>query len=143
LTASEPLVANATRYYPLKRAANATNYVIGRTFLQEAYIIADYEQRNFSVYPCQWEANATPEIVSTFSPTYNITPVVSPNNNSTSSGMKSSSNTGAIAGGVVGVLAALAIAAALSYFYWWRPKRHQHYTTDGKLEKPAIPPSSS
>ena len=36
LTASQLLVTNATRYYPLKRAANPTQYVIGRTFFQEA-----------------------------------------------------------------------------------------------------------
>jgi hypothetical protein len=139
LTASQPLVTNATRYYPLKRAANSTQYVIGRTFLQEAYVVADYERRNFSVFPCQWEADATPDIVSTFSPTYNITPAASPSGHSTpgtSSG--GSSNTGAIAGGVVGGIVALTIIAVLVYFCWWRPRRRQHYTTDGKLEKSEI-----
>jgi hypothetical protein len=36
LLASPPLVANATRYFPLKRAANDTQYTLGRAFLQEA-----------------------------------------------------------------------------------------------------------
>jgi hypothetical protein len=36
LTAGPPLVANNTSYFPLKRAANATQYTLGRTFLQEA-----------------------------------------------------------------------------------------------------------
>ena len=139
LTASTPLVTNATRYYPLKRAANSTQYVIGRTFFQEAYVVADYERRNFSVFPCQWEADATPDIVSTFSPVYNITPSASPTGPPTAgSSSGGSSNTGAIAGGVVGGIAALVIIAALVYFCWWRPKRRQHYTTDGKLEKSDI-----
>lgn len=36
LTAKYPLVANTSKYFPLKRAANETQYTLGRTFLQEA-----------------------------------------------------------------------------------------------------------
>lgn len=39
LLASPPrVVGNATKYFPLKRAANDTQYTLGRTFLQEAYV---------------------------------------------------------------------------------------------------------
>jgi hypothetical protein len=31
-----PIVSNRTRYFPLKRATNETQYTLGRTFLQEA-----------------------------------------------------------------------------------------------------------
>lgn len=36
LIAEYPLTLNATRYFPLMRAANDTQYTLGRTFLQEA-----------------------------------------------------------------------------------------------------------
>src|SRR5207244_4162339 len=36
LTAYPPLVSNSTRYFPLKRAANDSQYTLGRVFLQEA-----------------------------------------------------------------------------------------------------------
>lgn len=36
LTASPPLVANATKYFPLKRAMNSSQYTLGRVFFQEA-----------------------------------------------------------------------------------------------------------
>lgn len=36
LTATFPLVPNSTRYFPLKKAANDTQYTLGRAFLQEA-----------------------------------------------------------------------------------------------------------
>jgi Eukaryotic aspartyl protease len=36
LTATPPLVQNTTSYFPLKRAANDTQYTLGRVFLQEA-----------------------------------------------------------------------------------------------------------
>jgi len=36
LMASYPLLTNASRYFPLVRATNASQYTLGRTFLQEA-----------------------------------------------------------------------------------------------------------
>jgi hypothetical protein len=36
LQAEYPIVANTSNYFPLKKAANATQYTLGRTFLQEA-----------------------------------------------------------------------------------------------------------
>ena len=36
LEAGYPLIQNTSKYYPLKRAANDTQYTLGRTFLQEA-----------------------------------------------------------------------------------------------------------
>jgi len=36
LTAGQPLVSNTSRYFPLKRAVNDTQYTLGRAFLQEA-----------------------------------------------------------------------------------------------------------
>jgi hypothetical protein len=38
LTVSYPIVANATRYFPLKRTNDSTQYTLGRTFFQEAYV---------------------------------------------------------------------------------------------------------
>ena len=49
LTAEYPIVSNATRYFPLKRAQNDSQLTLGRTFLQDAYVIADYDRNNFSV----------------------------------------------------------------------------------------------
>ncbi|CZR52704.1 uncharacterized protein PAC_02581 [Phialocephala subalpina] len=52
-TASSP----ATKYFPLRKAADASVYTIGRAFLQEAYLIVDYERNNFSVYQAQFNAD--------------------------------------------------------------------------------------
>ena len=38
LEVSYPIVANATRYFPLKRANDSSQYTLGRTFFQEAYV---------------------------------------------------------------------------------------------------------
>lgn len=49
LMAKYPIVDNATRYFPLKQAQNDSQYTLGRAFLQNAYLIADYDRSNFSV----------------------------------------------------------------------------------------------
>ena len=49
LMAEYPIVNNATRYFPLKQAQNDSQFTLGRTFLQDAYVIADYDRNNFSV----------------------------------------------------------------------------------------------
>lgn len=36
LNVGPPLVSNSTKYFPVKRAANSTQYTLGRAFLQEA-----------------------------------------------------------------------------------------------------------
>jgi hypothetical protein len=84
LTVSYPIVENATRYFPLKRANDSSQYTLGRTFFQEAYVplhnkitqthivnryvIADYERRNFSISECKWDASLSQQIVTIFPP---------------------------------------------------------------------------
>jgi hypothetical protein len=54
LQLAPPLVEIITHYFPLKRAADWRQYVLGRVFLQETYLTVDYERANFSlsqVYP--------------------------------------------------------------------------------------------
>lgn len=55
-------VTDAAYYFSLKPAANATQYTLGRTFLQEAYLTVDYDRDNFSVSQCTWVQGATSKI---------------------------------------------------------------------------------
>ncbi|KAF2799538.1 acid protease, partial [Melanomma pulvis-pyrius CBS 109.77] len=50
LQARYPIYNNETNYFPIRRAYNESQYTLGRTFLQEAYVTVDYERSNFSVY---------------------------------------------------------------------------------------------
>ncbi|CAD0109001.1 unnamed protein product [Aureobasidium uvarum] len=121
-----PYVANSTRYFPLKRAANDTQYTLGRTFLQEAYVVADYERRNFTVAPCVWEQNSASEIRTIFSPDSKF-----------SFGGKSSGiSGGAIAGIVIGVLAIIAILAGALWFM--RRKKQQKKYAAVELEAKSL-----
>ena len=49
LTVSDPIVNDTTHYFPIRRAPNDSQYTLGRAFLQESYLIVDYERRNFSI----------------------------------------------------------------------------------------------
>lgn len=67
LQAQPPFTPNATRYFPLHRAANETQYTLGRTFLQEAYLTVDWERGNFSVSQCLFEPDMTPQRIGSYS----------------------------------------------------------------------------
>ncbi|KAL9106540.1 MAG: hypothetical protein Q9227_008455 [Pyrenula ochraceoflavens] len=49
LTMPSPPAQSTTRYFPLQRAANSTQYTLGRAFLQEAYLVVDWERATFSL----------------------------------------------------------------------------------------------
>ena len=45
-------------YFPLRKAANNTQFTIGRTFLQETYLKVDYERNNFSIFQATFSPTA-------------------------------------------------------------------------------------
>ncbi|KAF2216702.1 hypothetical protein CERZMDRAFT_108673 [Cercospora zeae-maydis SCOH1-5] len=106
LEASYPFYQNATRYFPIRRAANNTQYTIGRTFFQEAYVIADFGRSNFTVAQASFDNLDTERLVAIDSPPVNST---FSEEETSPSGLGG----GAIAGIVVGAVAGLAIIASL------------------------------
>jgi len=105
LQASYPYYQNATNYFPIRRAANSTQYVLGRTFLQEAYLIVDYERANFTIAQAAFPDPLPVAKVVTIEPT----------SSATSKSTEKSLGTGAIAGIAVGgtILVFLAVIGAL------------------------------
>ncbi|PVH79808.1 acid protease [Cadophora sp. DSE1049] len=120
LTASWPLVENKTRYFPLKRANDSSQYILGRAFFQEAYVIADYERKNFSVSQCKWDSS--PQNIVTIFPPSNSTD----NPKSETTGLP----VGAIAGIAAGGGALLIVIAVVLYFCWWRPRQRKRKTAE-------------
>ncbi|CZT46675.1 uncharacterized protein RSE6_07138 [Rhynchosporium secalis] len=125
--------ANSTKYYfPLRQATNEAQYTIGRAFLQEAYVITDYERNTFSVHqaihPMDSVGNTT--IVS-----------IRPPQDSTFSGVPIQSGSklsgGAIAGIVIGAFLLVAISALLIFFLCRRKRQRKQNDTD--FEKPLAP----
>lgn len=116
LTASWPLVPNATRYFPLKRANDSSQYTLGRVFFQEAYMIADYERGNFSISQCKWDS-APQNLISILSPDTGT---------SIAHGLSTGIIVGIAAGGAVLILA----SALVLFFAWWRPRHRKRKASE-------------
>ncbi|KAI5369338.1 Putative aspartic peptidase A1 family, aspartic peptidase domain superfamily [Septoria linicola] len=106
---------NTSNYFPLKRANSSAQYTLGRTFFQEAYVIADYDRSNFTVAPCEWDASRMAS--------QNIKSILRANETGSDGGDSGSSNTGAIAGGVVGGVVGIIAIAGLVLFLIRRKKK--------------------
>ena len=121
LEVSQPFYNTSRRYFPIRRAADEKLYVLGRTFLQEAYLVVDWERGNFSVSQAQHQVAER-----------DIVPI-----RSVSSGPSKHPGltAGVVAGVVVAVVVVILIAAASSYFFW-RRKRARARTTSEDLTSP-------
>lgn len=120
--------ADATKYYfPLRQAANDAQFTIGRVFLQEAYLITDYERNTFSVHQAIHPTDSVNN--------QSIVDILPPDHSAFTGNPKGRSDstlsTGAIAGIVVGVLAGV-LASAI--FFICRRKRQN--APDKEFEKP-------
>ena len=110
LQASYPFYPNATRYFPIRRAANDSQYVLGRTLLQEAYLTVDYERGSFKVAQA-----AFPDPL----PAANVMAIMPPK-----STPKASTSSGISTGAIVGIaLAAVAIVVLFILGFLCRRKR--------------------
>ncbi|KAH7130262.1 aspartic peptidase domain-containing protein [Dendryphion nanum] len=72
LTAKPPFrgLNTSSRYFPIRRGNQEKQFVFGRTFLQEAYLIVDWERQNFSVSQLTWQYGAPQNITAIYSNEY-------------------------------------------------------------------------
>jgi hypothetical protein len=116
LEASYPYYENATRYFPIRRAAHSSQYFIGRTLLQEAYLIADYQRGNFTLAQASFENAGQENIVAIEPPPASGTSLATP---ISSKGLSA----GAIAGIVIGAVFVLALAGILLWYLSWNKRQ--------------------
>lgn len=119
----------STNYFPLRRAADNTQYIVGRAFLQETYLTVDYERNNFSLSQAVFTEEAVNNVA-----LYAITrpdDSIFPGPTSSSSGLSTRAKAGIGAG--VG-LAAVAAAVLLCYYCFKRRK-----TTDSEKTSEKTP----
>lgn len=132
LNLTAPIVGNDTRWFPLKQAHNSTQYTLGRVFLQEAYVIADYERHNFSVSQASFPSTSVAA---------NLVAIHPPgsNNNTTndtaSTTTKKGLQTGAMAGVAIAGVAIVALVAIAAFL--WRRKKKRHELADTSVPRPA------
>ena len=116
LTADYPIVNNATRYFPLRQAQNYSQYTLGRAFLQDAYVIADYDRSNFSVSQAVFSnGSTTQQIVAIHRPGDMQPPTY-----------RKTLSTGVIAGIVVAAFVSFSILTTATIRYAVRKRTRKH-----------------
>ena len=116
LEVSQPFYNTSRHYFPIRRAADEELYVLGRTFLQEAYLVVDWERGNFSVSQAQHQVVER-----------DIVPIRSASSEPTK---HNGLSPGPIAGVVVAIVVAICIAAAAGYLLWRRRRARAATTRD-------------
>ena len=114
---SAPIYPNGTSYYfPLMPTDDTNNYRLGRTFLQEAYVTANYHTKTFNVSQCIFDDGASAKVIAipSVAPSVPTSTIDSgdPNNPKPTKSSRDLSG-GAIAGIVIGVLAVIAVAGGI------------------------------
>ncbi|KAL8918124.1 MAG: hypothetical protein Q9172_005551 [Xanthocarpia lactea] len=123
LQAKPPFAANTTRYFPLQRAANVTQYTLGRTFLQEAYLTVDWERQNFSISQCSFNPDISQQ---------KLVPIQSVNGSTTDTGQQGATSNGTIIGVAVGVaVAVVLIFGGVATFFITRRRRQRQQGAEG------------
>lgn len=108
LMVGRPFYNTSRHYFPIRRAADEKLYVLGRAFLQEAYLVVDWERGNFSVSQARHQTTER-----------DIVPIHPVNDEP---GKHSGLSPGVVAGVVVAIIVTALIAAAAGYVLW-RKKR--------------------
>jgi hypothetical protein len=125
------VTSGSTSYFPLRRAANYTQYTIGRSFLQEAYLTVDYERNNFSVSQATFATDSLTNI--------NLVPITRPaNSNFTGpagfTGQTTVLSTGAKAGIGVGIAALIISFIGLMVYGFLFKKRRRSSKLAGESD---------
>ncbi|KAF2432156.1 acid protease [Tothia fuscella] len=58
---------NESMYFPIRQGLSFTQHLLGRAFLQESYLVVDYERHSFSIHQVEW-ANPKAAAVSLIKP---------------------------------------------------------------------------
>jgi hypothetical protein len=127
----------ATRYFPIRRSEQESSFVLGRTFLQEAYLIVDWERQNFSVSQNKWVYGEKPNIVPITSPVFTGELMETGK-------LNNGISTGAIIGIAIGSGFGFAmIMIGIGWWFWRRRQRHKReevqaqYAAQAKAEASA------
>ncbi|KAF1941121.1 acid protease [Clathrospora elynae] len=115
LEASPPYrgLQEKSRYFPIRRGNASNEWILGRTFLQEAYLTVDWERQNFSLSAIDWTFGKPIELLPIISPQYALSSYTPRKKR----GLSSTAIIGIAVGG--GFLFAL-LMSAVAWWFWHR-----------------------
>ena len=117
----------ATNYFPLRKAANSTQFTIGRSFLQETYLMVDYERNNFSIHQATFSQASLVDM--------NLVDISRPKNSNFTGPQVSTTSTlgkAEIAGVAVGAAVAMILLVVIGVlcFRLQRDRKNKRYIRD-------------
>jgi len=125
LQAGPPTYNYSTNYFPIRRAIKGS--VLGRAFLQEAYLVVDWERSNFTLSPAARRGDRKRNIVSILAPI--------------KATIKSALSVGAIVGIAIGAAVLVVVVVAL---IWWRLRARRLKLRLSKVQPPSdVPPPAA
>ncbi len=116
-----------TRYFPIRRGGESRQWVLGKTFLQEAYLTVDWERQNFTVSAVDWTFGKAPQIMPIVSPTYAVPHYTRPKKKP----LASAAIIGIAVGG--GFFVAL-VLCAIGWWFWRRRHKRNLEAIKAKYE---------
>jgi hypothetical protein len=122
LQADLPIYNATTNYFPIRRASKRS--VLGRAFLQEAYLVVDWERSNFTISPATDRQNRTRDVVT----------ILSPREARSSHTL----SVGAIVGIVIG---SVIVVVLLSAILWWKCRARKPHKEEPPADNPQRPAS--
>jgi hypothetical protein len=106
--------------FPIRRASNDSQYILGRAFLQSAYLSTDYERRTF---------NLSQAIYPSLSMKENVVPILPPDHKaaepSDTSPVSDGLSKGAIAGIAVGAAIVILVIVAVAFICLGRRRKQK------------------
>jgi hypothetical protein len=105
LFAKHPLTEHPGRYFPIQRAYVEDQIVLGRAFLQAAYLLADYDRQKLNISQANLDAMAEKRVFSSIPPSALQNTLVSPPEHNS----RGTLSTAAIAGICVAITSLIAI----------------------------------
>ncbi|KAG9185631.1 hypothetical protein G6011_06962 [Alternaria panax] len=116
-----------TKYFPIRRGGESRQWVLGRTFLQEAYLTVDWERQNFTVSAVDWTFGKAPEVLPIVSPTYAVPHYTPPPK-------KPLSSTAVIGIAVGGGFFVALVVCAIGWWFWRRRQKRKLDAIKAKYE---------
>ncbi|KAK1070102.1 hypothetical protein LTR33_010742 [Friedmanniomyces endolithicus] len=115
-------------YFPLRQAANESKYTLGRVFLQEAYIVANWDNATLTVGQATSQNGS---VLPLLAPAETVPTTPGPSTSPAPSTQHTGLATGAIAGIVIVIVAIL--AAGLGYWVFRRRRRQPAAKSDHEI----------
>lgn len=126
--------SQGTKYFPLRKAANDTQYTIGRAFLQETYLVVDYERNNFSLYQATFAADTSTKT--------RLVDITRPGNTSITGGSTGSNSHSVSKGTIIGIAVGASMACVVGVligFICMRRRRAARLEEEKEGSLPASP----